>query len=114
MFGLDFGHLLEEVLEAPWQETPSLLTMGRPLYRVGLSRPCLTICENRAVIAHHALIYDVSANSDENLLLLCLLLCHIVKGERLIGHQLDCLVSALLQLDTSLHCMIYLSLLFGL
>ena len=74
----------EQVLEAARQQS-FRLEISTALNRERLAGTCLPVGENRAVVAHQALIYDSSTHLLKYLDLGCLLTSHIVKSELLIA-----------------------------
>jgi hypothetical protein len=92
MASLDLGHLGEQVLEATRQETSVGFAVGGTLDGKGLSRASLSICEDRAIVATHALVDYVLAHAVEDMLLAGGLPSDVVERETLVGHELEGLV----------------------
>ena len=81
MLVFDASHLLEEVLEAPWQQPATIATLS--LDSVSFSRSGLAVCEDAAIVAVEALINNLLADILKNLLLICFFLAHVVERVRI-------------------------------
>ena len=81
MLVLDLADFCEEILETSREETYSLRVIASSLNSESLARSGLAIGENRAAVAHQALVNYSSTDLLEYFDLGCLFSSHIVKGE---------------------------------
>jgi len=91
MLRLDFAELLKEVFKLPWKNTSLVVdavlrsgSTGCVVHALNckrFARTCLSIGENRAVVALNAGVYDGFSNLFEELVLAFVFVCNIVKRE---------------------------------